>query len=47
MAISTSFCISERAKSALAARAVSEGVSATSLLEQLILEGIAGRDFPE
>lgn len=46
MATSTSFRISERAKSALATRAAADGISATSLLEQLILEGIAARDFP-
>ncbi len=46
MAPSTSFRISERAKSALATQAAADGISATSLLEQLILEGIAARDFP-
>ena len=46
MASSTSFRISERAKAALAARAASERVSATALLEVLIVEGVAARDFP-
>lgn len=46
MAMSTSFRISEQAKSALTARAAADGISATSLLEQLIIEGIATRDFP-
>jgi hypothetical protein len=46
MATSTSFRISARAKSALTTRATEDGTSATSLLEQLIVEGIAARDFP-
>jgi hypothetical protein len=46
MARSTSFRISEAAKSRLAARAASDGVTATSLLEQLILEGIDQLDYP-
>jgi hypothetical protein len=43
---STSFRISEAAKQGLAARAELEGVSATALLDRLILEGIAVLDFP-
>ncbi|HET8989454.1 MAG TPA: hypothetical protein VFN43_13145 [Humibacillus sp.] len=46
MATSTSFRISAEARRGLAARAEQEGLSATSLLEQLILEGVAARDHP-
>ncbi len=46
MARSTSFRISDAAKSQLAARAARDGVTATSLLEQLILEGIEQLDYP-
>ena len=46
MATSTSFRISDAARRELASRAEQEGLSATSLLEQLILEGIAARDHP-
>jgi hypothetical protein len=43
---STSFRLSERAKQRLQQRADQEGVSATALLERLILEGIDTLDHP-
>ena len=43
---STSFRISHSARTRLAARAVQEGRSATSLLDQLIVEGIDQLDHP-
>jgi hypothetical protein len=43
---STSFRISDDSKSRLASRAAHDGVTATSLLEQLILEGIDQLDYP-
>jgi hypothetical protein len=46
MAASTSFRISEAAKRGLADRATAEGISATALLDRLILEGIAALDHP-
>ncbi len=46
MAASTSFRISDTAKNRLASRAADEGVTATSLLEQLIVEGIDQFDYP-
>jgi hypothetical protein len=46
VATSTSFRISEDAKRALTARAVAEGVSATALLERLIVEGVRQLDHP-
>jgi len=46
MAVSTSFRISEEAKRLLAARAATEGVSATSLLDRLITEGVEQLDHP-
>ncbi|MGH3447172.1 MAG: hypothetical protein ACRDQA_20660 [Nocardioidaceae bacterium] len=46
MATSTSFRISGTAKSRLAARAAHEGVSATTLLDRLIVEGAEQLDFP-
>jgi hypothetical protein len=46
MARSTSFRISETARSRLAARAVHEGATATALLDQLIIEGIDQLDYP-
>lgn len=46
MARSTSFRINEAAKSRLAARAARDGVTATALLEQLIVEGIDQLDHP-
>jgi hypothetical protein len=44
---STSFRLSERSKARLQERAEREGVSATALLERLILEGIDTLDHPE
>jgi hypothetical protein len=46
MTASTSFRISELAKRGLAARAALEGVSATALLDRLIVEGIGQLDYP-
>ena len=46
MAASTSFRISDTARTRLAARAAREGSSATALLDQLIVEGIDQRDYP-
>jgi hypothetical protein len=46
MAKSTSFRISDAAKSRLSSRAAHEGVTATALLDQLIVEGIDQLDFP-
>lgn len=46
MATSTSFRISDRARTRLAARATREGVSATALLERLIIEGVEQLDHP-
>lgn len=46
MAASTSFRISEDARTRLAARAAREGTTATALLEQLIVEGIGQLDHP-
>jgi len=46
MARSTSFRISDTARSHLAARAAHEGVTATALLDQLIIEGIDQLDHP-
>lgn len=46
MATSTSFRISDAARSRLASRAAWEGVSATALLDRLILEGIDQLDHP-
>jgi len=43
---STSFRISETAKTRLASRATREGVTATALLDQLIVEGIDQLDYP-
>ena len=43
---STSFRISDTAKSRLAARAARDGVTATALLDQLIVEGIDQLDYP-
>jgi hypothetical protein len=45
MAVSTSFRLSDAARSRLAARAVSDGISATALLDQLIVEGIDQLDY--
>ncbi len=46
MATSTSFRISDTAKSRLASRAAHQGMSATALLDQLIVEGIDQLDYP-
>jgi hypothetical protein len=46
VAASTSFRISDTAKTRLAARAAREGTTATALLDQLIIEGIGQLDYP-
>jgi hypothetical protein len=46
VATSTSFRISDTAKSRLATRAAHQGMSATALLDQLIVEGIDQLDYP-
>ena len=46
MATSTSFRISDIAKTRLASRAAREGMTATALLDQLIVEGIDQLDYP-
>jgi hypothetical protein len=46
VAASTSFRMSDATKARLASRAAQEGVTATSLLEQLIVEGIDQLDYP-
>jgi hypothetical protein len=46
VATSTSFRISLTAKRRLTARATQEGVSATTLLDRLIIEGIDQIDYP-
>ena len=46
MAASTSFRISDTTKARLASRAAREGVTATALLDQLIVEGIDQLDYP-
>lgn len=46
MNASTSYRISERARQLLAARATEEQASATSVLERLIIEGIAAWEHP-
>ena len=46
MAASTSFRISETARTLLAAHAAQEGTSATALVDQLIVEGVEQRDYP-
>lgn len=46
MAASTSFRITEEAKAMLTRRAAAEGVSATALLERLIVEGVRQLDHP-
>jgi len=43
---STSFRISDAAKGRLAGRATRDGVTATALLDQLIVEGIDQLDYP-
>jgi hypothetical protein len=46
MAASTSFRISETAKARLASRAAREGMTATALLDQLIIEGTDQLNYP-
>jgi hypothetical protein len=46
MARSTSFRISDTARSRLASRAAQEGVTATALLDRLITEGTDQLDYP-
>lgn len=46
MAASTSFRISDTTKTRLASRAAREGMTATALLGQLIVEGIDQLDYP-
>ena len=46
MAASTSFRISDATKARLASRAAQEGMTATALLGQLIVEGIDQLDYP-
>jgi len=46
MAASTSFRISDTARTRLASCATREGMTATALLDQLIIEGIDQLDYP-
>lgn len=46
MATSTSFRISDTSRTRLAARAAREGLTATALLDQLIIEGTDQLDYP-
>lgn len=46
VAASTSFRISDAARRCLTSRAADEGVSATALLDRLIIEGIEQLDYP-
>jgi hypothetical protein len=46
VAASTSFRISDTARTRLASRAAGEGVTATALLDRLIIEGIDQLDHP-
>jgi hypothetical protein len=46
VAASTSFRISDTARTRLTARAAREGTTATALLDQLIIEGIGQLDYP-
>lgn len=46
MATSTSFRISDTAKTRLTSHAAREGMTATALLDQLIVEGIDQLDYP-
>jgi hypothetical protein len=46
MATSTSFRISDTARTRLAERAAREGMTATTLLDQLIVEGVEQLDYP-
>ena len=47
MATSTSFRISDAARAQLATRAAREGMTATALLDLLIVEGIDQLDYPD
>jgi len=46
VAASTSFRISDDARTRLASRAAREGMTATALLDQLIIEGTGQLDYP-
>src|ERR1700733_4151292 len=46
VAASTSFRISDTARTRLASRAAREGITATALLDQLIIEGTDQLDYP-
>jgi hypothetical protein len=46
VAVSTSFRISDLARTRLASRAAHEGTTATALLDQLIVEGVDQLDYP-
>ncbi len=46
MVASTSFRLSERARTSLAKRAERAGISSTALVERLIVEGIDALDYP-
>lgn len=46
MAASTSFRISDTSRARLASRAAREGMTATALLDQLIIEGTGQLDYP-
>lgn len=46
MATSTSFRLSDTARARLGARAADEGISATALLDRLIMEGVDQLDYP-
>jgi hypothetical protein len=46
VAVSTSFRISDDARARLASRAAREGISATALLDRLIVEGTDQLDYP-
>lgn len=46
MAASTSFRISDATRDRLASHAAREGTTATTLLDQLIVEGVEQRDYP-
>jgi hypothetical protein len=47
VASSTSYRLSDTARSRLAFRAAHEGITATALLDRLIVEGIDQLDYPE
>ncbi len=46
MVASTSFRLSERARTSLSRRAEREGISSTALVERLIVEGVDALDHP-